>query len=250
MNATTLYRFFDTHGALLYVGISEYPLVRMHQHRLSKTWWLEIASSRFEHFESREAALMAEAAAIRSERPRYNVVGRARPSPLPEPKAVGVHASVWTRLCRLEPRLRGLEFICRGPVPGMHCPPRSRDVEPWNAALQRRWYGWDTGGDGVRRGLRALVGWGRGEGWAWRSEDDVPGELRVVTLAEVPEPAGMAAQRERDAQTGRSCLWTSSAYEAGYAYLYRRALPWAHARRWALAADISKTSLSLAEADR
>lgn len=73
---TTLYRFYAADGVLLYVGIAADPGRRFTQHGRDKGWWTEVASARLEHFPGRPLALMAEAAAIRNESPRYNIAGR------------------------------------------------------------------------------------------------------------------------------------------------------------------------------
>jgi predicted GIY-YIG superfamily endonuclease len=71
---TTLYRFRDSQGRLLYVGISGNPGRRFHQHSKDKPWWSQVASSTMEHFFTRDDAERAERAAIVEERPLYNVV--------------------------------------------------------------------------------------------------------------------------------------------------------------------------------
>lgn len=77
---TTLYRLFDQTGVLLYVGIAGNPGRRWEQHRADKPWWGDVATTRLEHFPTREAALSAELDAIRSENPRHNVVGKNQQS--------------------------------------------------------------------------------------------------------------------------------------------------------------------------
>jgi predicted GIY-YIG superfamily endonuclease len=72
---TTLYRLFSDDGALLYVGIAGNPGRRFEQHRKDKPWWGQVAEIKLEHFQTRTAALTAETAAIKAERPRHNVVG-------------------------------------------------------------------------------------------------------------------------------------------------------------------------------
>lgn len=69
----TLYRFFDEDGALLYIGISESPLVRLDAHASTQPWWGHVRSATFEHFGTRQEVLDAEVAAIRDERPAFNV---------------------------------------------------------------------------------------------------------------------------------------------------------------------------------
>lgn len=69
---TTLYRFFDQAGALLYVGVAANPLARLNQHAIEKLWIDDVSTITLEHFDTRRAALDAEHAAIRIERPRHN----------------------------------------------------------------------------------------------------------------------------------------------------------------------------------
>ncbi|MGW7617381.1 hypothetical protein ACWGLG_16245 [Streptomyces antimycoticus] len=71
---TALYRLRSSTGDLLYVGISGTPFRRWVEHSVDKGWWPEVTDCSVEWFESRPAALLAEAAAIRTEHPTYNVV--------------------------------------------------------------------------------------------------------------------------------------------------------------------------------
>jgi hypothetical protein len=80
---TTLYRFFNGAGDLLYVGITHRGLKRWSEHAEEKSWWLEVSATTTKHFPDRESAVQAETAAIRSENPRYNVAStgpRGRPN--------------------------------------------------------------------------------------------------------------------------------------------------------------------------
>jgi predicted GIY-YIG superfamily endonuclease len=70
---TALYRLLDDHGTLLYVGITDSPERRWVQHAGEKYWWPSVADRSIRWFPSREQALIAEAAAIRAERPIHNV---------------------------------------------------------------------------------------------------------------------------------------------------------------------------------
>jgi predicted GIY-YIG superfamily endonuclease len=76
---TTLYRLFDAEGALLYVGISQYPKDRLKQHRASKAWWSLVARTTTETHPTRAAAEEAERVAIAREEPRYNIAHVGRP---------------------------------------------------------------------------------------------------------------------------------------------------------------------------
>jgi predicted GIY-YIG superfamily endonuclease len=75
---TALYRWFDGSGRLRYVGISNDVRRRTGQHAAGKWWWFEVRSCTVEWFDTRGAALAAERAAIRAERPRHNVVHNGR----------------------------------------------------------------------------------------------------------------------------------------------------------------------------
>jgi hypothetical protein len=70
---TELYRHFDVDGRLLYVGISRSSKVRLSRHRRSH-WFGEIVRIEIERYPTRQAAEAAEIAAIRLEKPLYNVV--------------------------------------------------------------------------------------------------------------------------------------------------------------------------------
>jgi len=70
---TTLYRYFDSEGQLLYVGITGDNTKRQSQHRRNSFWFGEIASATFEHFVTREQAAQAEINAIKLEKPKHNV---------------------------------------------------------------------------------------------------------------------------------------------------------------------------------
>ncbi len=69
-----LYRFYDNHGHLLYIGITMDLGSRWYAHDRGKPWWTDVASATVEHYPSRDAVLAAEAAAIQRERPLWNVM--------------------------------------------------------------------------------------------------------------------------------------------------------------------------------
>lgn len=76
---TTLYRYFDSEGQLLYVGITKNPFDRQSHHALNQPWWYEVSAAKFEHFEKRSFALMEEQFVIGTELPRYNKQGPVLP---------------------------------------------------------------------------------------------------------------------------------------------------------------------------
>jgi predicted GIY-YIG superfamily endonuclease len=76
MKTQTLYRFFDTEGRLLYVGISKFFEARLKQHYRNASWFFDSASVTLEHFETREQVEQAEAVAIKTENPVHNKAGK------------------------------------------------------------------------------------------------------------------------------------------------------------------------------
>jgi predicted GIY-YIG superfamily endonuclease len=74
----TLYRFFGSDGALLYIGITSNVRNRWSRHSKHRLDWQLIASATMEHYPSRAEVLEAEKAAIRSERPLWNKVHNRR----------------------------------------------------------------------------------------------------------------------------------------------------------------------------
>lgn len=71
---TQLYRHFNAAGELLYVGISINAARRSKEHNKS-SWFGEVSRIEIEWFETRESALKAEISMIRTEKPKYNIVG-------------------------------------------------------------------------------------------------------------------------------------------------------------------------------
>lgn len=78
---TALYRLRDQFGTLLYVGITDVLERRWKDHAKAKPWWPDVKVRSIEWLPTRGHALSAEAEAIRTERPLYNVVhnGDAKP---------------------------------------------------------------------------------------------------------------------------------------------------------------------------
>lgn len=72
---TALYRHFDDGGVLLYVGITNNPEARVALHAYHAEWLAYSARCDVEWHEDRPAALAAERAAIRDERPLFNRAG-------------------------------------------------------------------------------------------------------------------------------------------------------------------------------
>jgi hypothetical protein len=88
----SLYRMYDAHGSLLYVGITQRRMQRFHEHSASQPWWSQVARIDVEHHPDRASVEAAERHAIQTEDPHYNVVGRRGTTYLPrrrQPAAAG-----------------------------------------------------------------------------------------------------------------------------------------------------------------
>jgi predicted GIY-YIG superfamily endonuclease len=70
---TVLYRFYNSQGSLLYIGITNNFDARLRQHLRDKPWAGQIARKTITTYATRQAALNAEVQAIRRERPRHNI---------------------------------------------------------------------------------------------------------------------------------------------------------------------------------
>ena len=75
----TLYRMYDAEDRLLYVGMTSRIESRIRQHGKVKSWWPSVATIRLEQYASRAEAAAAEAEAIRSEQPQFNIMLMPRP---------------------------------------------------------------------------------------------------------------------------------------------------------------------------
>jgi hypothetical protein len=75
-SVTDLYRYYDSDGNLLYLGISLNAAKRASEHRKDKQWWNEVATIQIEHLPTGDRArvLEIEADLIKAEKPKYNVV--------------------------------------------------------------------------------------------------------------------------------------------------------------------------------
>lgn len=71
---TSIYRYYDHAGILIYVGITSAGAQRNQQHNADKAWWGFVHSQQVDHFQSREEALVREADLIRQFTPPFNTV--------------------------------------------------------------------------------------------------------------------------------------------------------------------------------
>ncbi|MCA0296535.1 MAG: hypothetical protein LCH96_14735 [Actinobacteria bacterium] len=69
---TSLYRYYDQLGLLLYVGITDRSIRRNDEHN-TKEWWKFVVRQEVEHFATRDLALGAEKDWIIKKRPPFNV---------------------------------------------------------------------------------------------------------------------------------------------------------------------------------
>lgn len=71
---TFVYRCFDRHGELLYVGVTSTPRARWWGHRAKSPWASQVATCRMVGPFDRSTALEYERDAIRHERPKHNTI--------------------------------------------------------------------------------------------------------------------------------------------------------------------------------
>jgi hypothetical protein len=71
---TALYRVYDGQRILLYIGISDDFGSRWKAHGRNQPWWPDARHQTATWFDSRDEAVTAEAAAIKAEQPKYNIV--------------------------------------------------------------------------------------------------------------------------------------------------------------------------------
>lgn len=73
-DSSILYRHFDAHGRLLYVGVAVNPKERLREHaRDGASWVSEVVSSTYERRRTHREVLEAEIAAIKNEAPLWNI---------------------------------------------------------------------------------------------------------------------------------------------------------------------------------
>jgi hypothetical protein len=68
----TVYRYYDTAGRLLYVGVTGQGHWRTHEHRRAAPWWPLVVRAEFEHFTNGVIAFEHETALITRLAPLYN----------------------------------------------------------------------------------------------------------------------------------------------------------------------------------
>lgn len=70
--ATSVYRYYDRHDILIYVGITSAGINRNRQHNADKEWWPFVVRQEVDHFTSRDDASAREIELIRFFRPPFN----------------------------------------------------------------------------------------------------------------------------------------------------------------------------------
>lgn len=73
MTGHCVYKLYASDGEPLYIGVTSDLHRRMREHRRQALWWGWVARSVIVRYPSRQAAELAEAAAIASEGPAFNV---------------------------------------------------------------------------------------------------------------------------------------------------------------------------------
>lgn len=69
---TSVYRYYDPAGILLYVGITSRGTARNREHNATKDWWPFVTRQEVEHYPTRDEAAHREVALIRAHRPPFN----------------------------------------------------------------------------------------------------------------------------------------------------------------------------------
>lgn len=203
---TSLYRAFDAGGNLLYVGIAKNWARRWEQHSERSPFFALVARLEIETHPTRDAALSAERAAIRAERPAHNVAG----TPGWNPWRRRNRQLTWRALVGLEPRLGALAADASVVT-----------VTGERFCANKRWYGHG----GFKGRLEGLVGWER-------HRDEVPepegGTLlangwrmySVAQLKELVDPLD-EFQAAAKAKGDPPVLYSMEAYDVAYEYVYR-----------------------------
>jgi predicted GIY-YIG superfamily endonuclease len=124
-DSVALYRLFNVAGALLYVGISDAPKRRFQEHAESKRWWYLVSRWTVTWYPDRATATAAEASAIITEVPAYNVAGVPTTT-------TGATAEEWlTALHRRRPTLDELDYLFRVLMCTRSLPPTSSPRMIW-----------------------------------------------------------------------------------------------------------------------
>lgn len=74
---TSVYRYYDKHGRLIYVGITSRGVKRNREHNESKDWWQYVARQEVSHCDNREAAATLEKELIQTYKPPFNTAHNA-----------------------------------------------------------------------------------------------------------------------------------------------------------------------------
>jgi predicted GIY-YIG superfamily endonuclease len=69
---TSVYKYYDRHKILIYVGVTQQGMGRNRQHNADKDWWMHVAEQEVEHLPSRDLALARERELIKRFRPPFN----------------------------------------------------------------------------------------------------------------------------------------------------------------------------------
>jgi predicted GIY-YIG superfamily endonuclease len=80
-----LYRCYNRSKLLLYVGMTNNPELRFKHHRADKIWWKYVDRITLEDFATRRELIEAEAEAIHSEKPKFNIAYPMGAKPDPNP---------------------------------------------------------------------------------------------------------------------------------------------------------------------
>lgn len=140
---TALYRLRAADHRLLYVGISANPDLRWGQHSITKPWWSAVEHRELEWHESRALAEAAERAAIRSERPVWNVVhaisDTASKTDIPAAVLRVMRLRDRAELAMIDARNQVVESVVSALLSGMIGPIRAARLAEWEPCTVRKY---------------------------------------------------------------------------------------------------------------
>jgi hypothetical protein len=174
-----VYRLRDRSGALLYIGQSANPALRLNSLKAKSPWITEVATIDVQWFSSRQEAIDAEAAAIRREAPRHNIQhSQTHRRPRREAQVAGRALGIWMERHGVsEPEMAaraGVSLAGLRRIVACTTTPNNRIAQRLSDA---------TGGD-----LPYFV-WGRPKTAAVHHRDQVPRIVNVLRAYGVEWPA-------------------------------------------------------------
>jgi predicted GIY-YIG superfamily endonuclease len=138
-----VYRLYDAADQLLYIGSSHQPGVRQQEHR-KKPWGAEIDRREDRWYRNRAVAYAEESAAIRAERPKYNIIA----NPAAQSRSLGAEVDEFEEVQRVLDALDDVERIADPEA-------RSRGQAQIMALIRERSASWNAERTGLAQQMQA-----------------------------------------------------------------------------------------------